>query len=157
MKLIFRQRFLSLLDNFDIYDEKGRTVYVVEGQFALGHCLKIYDHNDREVGTVRQKLLTLLPKFELYAQDRYMGCISKEFTFFKPSYNIDCNGWHIEGDWFEWDYRIVDGSGREVARLSKELLNWTDTYSITVHNPQDTLCVLMVVLAIDAEKCSRSN
>ena len=42
-----------------------------------------------------------------------------------------------------------------MASVSKELWNWTDTYTIDVVNDRDALCALMVVLAIDAEKCSR--
>ena len=41
--------------------------------------------------------------------------------------------------------------------MTKELFNWTDTYVLDVHNPADALCVLMLVLAIDAEKCSRDD
>ncbi len=37
----------------------------------------------------------------------------------------------------------------------KLLFNWTDTYLIDVCNSQDVLAALMLVLAIDAEKCSR--
>jgi glyoxylase-like metal-dependent hydrolase (beta-lactamase superfamily II) len=48
-------------------------------------------------------------------------------------------------------------AGAYAAKISKELMNWTDTYSIEVYNPADALCVLMVVLAIDAEKCSRDR
>ena len=93
----------------------------------------------------------------MYLGDRYVGCISKEFTFFFPKYNIDCNGWHVDGDLFEWDYQILNSSGRPVANITKEIWNWTDTYVIDVHTPQDALCVLMLVLAIDAEKCSRRD
>ena len=101
--------------------------------------------------------MTFLPKFEMYLVDRYIGCISKEFTFFIPKYNIDCNGWEVEGDWLEWDYQILGRSGSPVAMVSKELFNWTDTYVIDVVDPNDALCALMLVLAIDAEKCSRRN
>lgn len=93
----------------------------------------------------------------MYLGNQYIGCISKEFTFFKPKYNIDCNGWHIEGDFFEWDYSILNTSGQKIAAVSKELFQWTDTYVINVYDPQDALCALMLVLAIDAEKCSRNN
>ena len=65
-------------------------------------------------------------------------------------------GWHVEGDVFEWDYTIENGSGSTVAVISKELFNWTDTYVIDVRDPKDALCALMLVLAIDAEKCSRN-
>ncbi len=157
MKLLFKQKFFSWFDSYDIFDEAGNTVYTVKGQLAWGHCLKIFDANGYEVGTVKERILTWLPKFEMYYGDRYIGCISKEFSFFKPRYNIDCNGWRVQGDFFEWDYQIIDSSGASVATVSKELFNWTDTYSIDVYNPQDTLNALMLVLAIDAEKCSRRN
>ena len=157
MKLLFKQRFFSWFDSYDIYNESGETVYTVKGQLSWGHCLKIYDAQDREIGTVKERIFTFLPKFEMYLGDRYIGCISKEFTFFIPKYNIDCNGWEVEGDWLEWDYQILSSSGRPVASVSKELWNWTDTYVIDVQDPQDALCALMLVLAIDAEKCSRNN
>lgn len=157
MKLLFKQRLFSWLDSYDIYNEAGETVYTVRGQLAWGHCLKIYDHSGREVGTVKERLLTWLPKFEMYLGQQYVGCISREFTFFKPRYSVDCNGWQVDGDWLEWDYSILDHTGRPIASISKELWNWTDTYIIDVQNPADALCALMLVLAIDAEKCSRSN
>lgn len=157
MKLLFKQRFFSWFDSYDIYDEAGEVLYTVKGQLSWGHCLKIYDASGHEVGTVKERVLTWLPKFEMYLGEEYFGCISKEFSFFTPKFNIDCNGWHIDGDWFEWDYSILDSSGDNIASVSKEIWNFTDTYTIDVFDPQDSLCVLMLVLAIDAEKCSRKN
>ena len=157
MKLLFKQRFFSWFDSYDIYNEAGETVYTVQGQLAWGHCLKIYDARGVEIGTVRERILTFLPKFEMYLGDRYVGCISKEFTFFRPRFHIDCNGWHIDGDWFEWDYQILNSAGRMIAYVSKQLFNFTDTYVIDVEDPQNALCAPMLVLAIDAEKCSRRD
>lgn len=156
MKLLFKQRFFSWFDSYDIYDEDGRTVYTVRGELAWGHLLRIYDANGNEVGTVKQRIMTWLPKFEMYLGDEYVGCISKEFTFFKPQFNIDCNGWQVNGEIFEWDYSIRNADGREIATISKEW-GWTDTYVIDVLDPGDALCALMLVIAIDAEKCSRGD
>jgi uncharacterized protein YxjI len=157
MKLLFKQRFFSWLCSYDIYDEQGNTVYTVKGQLSWGHCLKIFDGAGQEIGTVKQRVLTFMPKFEMYLGQRYLGCISREFTLFRPSYNIDCNGWHIDGNWMEWDYRVVDHAGNPVATISKTLWQWTDTYVIDVKDPRNALCALMLVLAIDAEKCSRNS
>ena len=157
MKLLFKQRLFSLFDSYDIFDESGNTVYTVQGQLAWGHCLKIFDCSGNEIGTVKQKIFTFMPKFEIYLGDAYAGCISKEFTFFIPKYNIDFKGWDVEGDFFEWDYSIRNRSGQTIAVISKQLFNWTDTYDIDVQNPEDALGALMLVLAIDAEKCSRDN
>ena len=157
MKLLFKQRFFSWFDSYDIYDEAGNTVYTVKGQLAWGHCLKIYNAFGEEIGTVKERVLTWLPKFEIYLGAKYLGCISKEFSFFRPRFNIDFNGWQVSGDWFEWDYSIMNSTGMNVATVSKELWNWSDTYVIDVLDPQDAICALMLVLAIDAEKCSRRD
>lgn len=155
MKLLFKQRFFSWFDSYDIYDENGNTVFSVKGQLSWGHRLHILDTSGSHIATVKQVVLTFLPKFELYERDNYIGCLSKELTFFTPKYNIDFNGWHVEGHFMEWDYEIYEG-GRLVATVSKELWNLTDTYSMDIRNPKDALYVLMLVLAIDAEKCSRN-
>jgi len=157
MQLLFKQRMFSWLCSYDIYNEAGKPVYTVKGQLAWGHCLKIFGRHGEELGTVKQKILTLLPKFELYSQDRYIGCICREFTLFTPRYFIDFKGWRVEGDLFEWDYRIYNATGGLIATVSKQLFNWTDTYVLDVQNPEDALYVLMLVLAIDAEKCSRDH
>lgn len=157
MKLLFKQRFFSWLDSYDIYNEVGETVYTVKGQLAWGHCLKIFDRMEREVGTVRERVLTFLPKFEMYLGQQYLGCICREFSFFHPRFTLDCNGWQVYGDWMEWDYSVTDRTGKEIATVSRELWHWTDTYTLNVADPADALGVLMVALAIDAEKCSRSR
>ena len=155
MKLIFKQRMFAWFDSYDIYDEEGNVVYTVEGQLAWGHCLHVLDAEGNHFGTVQEKIFTLLPKFEMYVGEEYVGCIQKEFTFFFPRYDIDCNGWQVDGDFMEWEYTVKTGCGCLVASISKQLWNWTDTYTIDVADPRDALCALMLVLAIDAEKCSR--
>lgn len=123
----------------------------------MGTLLENFDAFGNEIGTVEERILTLLPKFEIYMGDHYIGCISKELTFFKPKYNIDYNGWHIEGNIFEWDYSILGTNGQNIATVSKQLFNWTDTYMLNIYDSQDALYVVMFVLAIDAEKCSKNR
>lgn len=156
MKLLFKQRFFSWFDSYDVFDELGSTVYTVKGQLNWGHCLRIMDANEQPIGMVKEVVLSFLPRFDIYAGDDCLGSIRKEFTFFKPRFTLDVNGWTVDGDWLEWDYSIRDAHGHLVATVSKELFNWTDTYVIDVEDPDDALTALMVVLAIDAEKCSRN-
>ena len=157
MKLLFKERMFSWFDSYDIYDESGSVLYTVRGELAWGHLLRIYDARGREIGVVKERILSWLPRFEMYLDGRYVGSIRKEFSFFKPRFAIDCNGWQVEGNWFEWDYNIVDARGQRIASVSKELFHWTDTYSIDVRDPNHAVCILMLVLAIDAEKCSRND
>lgn len=157
MKLLFKQRMFSWFDSYDVYNEESEVLYIVKGELAWGHLLRVYDENGNEVGMLKEKVFTFLPKFEIYKGNQCIGSIKKEFTLLKPRFNIDFNGWQIKGDWFEWDYQILDSNSRLVATISKELWNWTDTYTIDVVNEKDAVYALMIVLAIDAEKCSRNN
>lgn len=155
MRLLFKQRLFSWFDSYDIYYEDGSVAYTVKGQLSWGHKLVIFDPEGNEVGMVNQKVLTLLPQFEIYERGELIGCLKKELSFLHPRYDIDYNGWHVEGTWTEWNYTITDRDGNTVATIGKELFNLTDTYVIDVNDPADALYALMFVLAIDAEKCSR--
>ncbi len=158
MRLLFKQRIFSWFDSYDIYDENGNTVFIVKGQLSWGHRLNIYDASEQYLATVQEKVLTFLPQFELYLAgtegNQYIGKIQKEFSLFRPKFHIDVNGWYIEGDLFEWDYRVFDRNDQLIATVSKELFHFSDTYIIDIARPADALCALMLAIAIDAEKCS---
>ena len=55
MRLLFKQRFFSWFDSYDIYDEDGNTVFTVEGKLAWGHCLHILNAAGEHIGTVQQR------------------------------------------------------------------------------------------------------
>ena len=63
----------------------------------------------------------------------------------------------MEGDFPGWDYTITKPVGETVATVSKELLQWTDTYVLDIVDPADALHVLMFVLAIDAESALQNE
>ncbi len=155
MKLLFKQRFFSWFDSYDIYDEYGCTAFTVEGKLGWGHKLHILNNRYEHIATLNERIFTFLPKFEIYIGESYVGEIVKEFSLFKPSFSIDFMGWNVEGDFFEWDYTI-EKHGAPVATVSKQLFNFTDTYEIDVRDPADALGALLVVLAIDAVKCSQN-
>ncbi len=157
MKLCFKQRIFSWFDSYDIYDEDGNTVFTVEGKLSWGKCLHICTPDGEHIATLKQAVFTFLPRFDFYVGDRLMGSIKKEFTFLRPRFLVDYNGWSVEGNFLEWDYRIMDQNGDEAALVQKEIFRMSDTYVIDIAKREDALGALMVVLAIDAEKDSRSN
>ena len=115
MKLLFKQRMFSWFDSYDIYNEAGDAVYEVKGVLSWGHCLKIFGPDGAELGTVKEEVFSFLPRFALYVGGECVGQIKKEFTFFKPVFTLDCSGWSIEGDLWEWNYLVSDADGRTVT------------------------------------------
>lgn len=155
MKLLFKQRVFSWLDSYDIFDEEGNTLYTVKGVLAWGHCLKINNAFGEEVGCVKERVMSFLPKFEMIIQDEVVGIIQKELTFLHPKFRLSCNDWEVEGDLWEWEYD-VKSENELIMHASKAIWNWSDTYVLDVGKPEHALYSLMIVLAIDAAKCSQN-
>ena len=154
MKLIFKQRFMTWLDSYDIYDEAGNTVYTVESEMAWTKLMHVRGANGGYLASVRQKFWTFRSTFEIYIGPDFAGKIRRTGPVFLPHYDIDFRGWQADGDFLGFDYTISDSAGRLVATVSKELFKLTDTYIIDVVNPDDSLYALLLVLSIDAEKAS---
>ena len=157
MRLLIKQRVFSWTDSYDVYDENENPKYFVKAEFfSLGHQLHVYDRNNHELGVIRQRLLTFLPAFEIEIGGRVRGEIRKQFSFFKPRYEIDYNGWRVEGDFLGWDYDVYNGCS-SIIHISKELFHWGDTYTINFADPKYELEGLMLVIAIDAANCTQNN
>ena len=156
MYLYIKQRFFSWTDSYDVYDESGEARYEVTAELlTLGHQIHVYDkRSGQEVGSIHQKFLAFLPRFEIVVDGRSQGWVSKEFTFLRPRYRVDYHGWDVEGDFLGWDYRVTCGGG-EVMSISKEIFNFTDTYVLRYDNPEYEMPGLLLVLAIDAANCSK--
>ena len=155
MRLLIKQEIFSFTDSYSVYDENENAKYFIEAELlALGHQLHIYDQHLNEIGIIHQKLLTFLPAFEIEVGGRVKGTIQKQFSFLKPKYEIDYNGWRVEGDFLGWDYDVYSGCS-SVIHISKELLHWGDTYVIDFSNPADELDGLLLVIAIDAANCTQ--
>ncbi len=158
MELYIRQRVFSWTDSYDVYDETGEARYEVKAElFAFGHQIHVYDkRTGQEIGSIHQKLFTLLPQFEIIVKGVSQGTVRKEFTFLRPRYQVDYLGWDIEGDFMGWDYQVVQGS-REIMSISKELFRWSDTYVLRYGDPANEIPGLLLVIAIDAANCSQDK
>ena len=156
MQLYIKQSFFSWTDSYDVYDDTGEPRYEVRAELlTMGHQIHVYDkRSGEEVGSIHQKLLTLMPQFESVIGERSQGLVRKEFTFFRPRYWVDFHGSRVEGDLMGWGDRVCDGA-REVMSISKEVFNWTDTYVLRYDNPADEMPGLLLVLAIDAANCGK--
>lgn len=155
MKLVFKQKIFSWFDSYNIYDENNNIYFIVKGHLSWGHLFKIYNSYNEEIGMLKQKVLTFLPKYEIYKDGEKLGEIQKEFTFFKPKFHITFENYIVEGNFLEWDYNVKKDN-KIIATISKELFHLTDTYIINVEE-DEALIVLMIVLSIDSIKDRRSR
>ena len=158
MELLIKQRIFSWTDTYDVYDESGRAKYFVRGDFfSLSHRIRVFDKlTGQELGCIQQRLLTLLPTFDILIDGQIVGTIRKKFTIFTQDYQVDYRGWDVEGDFLGWDYQVTSCHG-EVMSISKAWLSWGDTYTLRYTNPANELPGLLLVIAIDAANCDHTD
>lgn len=151
MRYQINQKILSFGDNFVIKDEYGAEKYHVKGKvFALGDKLRIYDENGFEKVYIEQKLFKLMPEYSVYIEGQYAAKIKKEFTFFKPRFQIESiNGeYSIDGDFFGYDFRI-NKNGKVIASVSKKFFAFRDSYGVDIADNENQALILALVIIID--------
>ena len=156
MKMLFRQRFFSWLDSYDVHAEDGTVLFTVKGVLSWRYTLKIFTPDGREAGMIKARMITFpKPVFDLTVNGGAAGCITQEFSPFRPRFTLDFRNWKISGDWLSWNYRIMCGNTSVATITNRFRWNLHDTYEIDVKVPDDALAALMVAIAIDAVKCSK--
>ena len=152
MKLMITQKLMSLRGRYDITDENDQTVFSIKGKYTIPKRYDISDAQGQLVAQLRAKVFDIFPTYYLYENGEKIGKVKKKFSFFKPQFAIDCNGWQVQGNFLSWDYKIVDASGAIIATLSKEIFKVRDVYVMDIINDEDALKVVQVALAIDLQK-----
>ena len=151
MKFLIREKIFTFADRFEIEDENGETKYKVVGEiFTFGNKLRLYDLNGMELIYIEQKLFRLLPEYYIYESGNLIGKIKKEFTFFKPHFQIVSNYGNltIDGDIFHHEFNILR-NGQIIAWISKKWVSWSDTYSIDILEGEDEAFLLSIVITLD--------
>lgn len=151
MRLLLKQNLFSGIFGFKIYNQDKEVVYVVKRKFSLKHHITIYDNQNNVLGVVSGDSFKSTAEFTLVAGGKYIGSVSVSAGFLKPKYRIGIKGWTLKGDVLEWDYSVYTRNHRPIAYIS-EALGLPGTCAITVCNPEDALYVVMIVVALDAEK-----
>lgn len=151
MRYLIKQKIFSIGDKFTIRDENENPRYEVVGKvFTLGKKLDLYDIQGNHLIYIEQKLFRFLPEYNIYRDGVFLAQVKKEFTFFKPRFNIDSQygNFDIDGDVFAHEFNIYK-DGRIVASVSKKWISWSDTYTVDINNEEDQAFILSLVIVLD--------
>jgi uncharacterized protein YxjI len=148
MKLYIKQAVFSWRDKFAVWDEQEHERWFAQGEiFTWGRKLHIYDPQENEVAFIRQKVMSLLPRYFIELGGNTYTLV-KAFTLLKPRFRLENTNWTIGGNFLAHEYEAVDGAER-VMSLSKHWFTWGDSYELDIPNPENELLGLCVALAID--------
>jgi len=160
VKLLFRQRAFAFFSSYDVYNEAEEMLFTVKGKFSWGQKFQIYDANGVEIGMIMSKLFSLRTCYEIFRGNAYEGYGQIGEIKFRPSltktrYDVNFNGWQVEGDLFAWEFVVKDRNNIPIATISKELFEFTDTYSVEVDDSQNLFELIAVILIADLSRDRR--
>lgn len=155
MNLVLRQKIFSLFrDRYHIKDDQGNDVFVVEPIFGVFAKYNIFSVADgKQLYRIERKVLTFLPKFEIYnAENQLVYVVKSRFTFFRPRIDIfDAEGkvaFELKGNIFAFQYSIEE-NGKVVAMVSKKLISLSDTYYLQIEDEKRAALFLCLAMIFD--------
>ena len=149
-RFLVKQKFRLGGERFDIKDEMGNVAYQVEGSFfKIPKTFTIYDAVGEQVSGISKEILTFMPRFEIQLSNGDSFYIRKKLTFFRDKYEFDNLGLRIEGDIWDWDFKLLDDRDQVIAEISKEFIRLTSTYNLTVYEDSYADLVVSLCVAID--------
>lgn len=146
-----RQKIFSFSDKFAIKDEMGNEKFFVNGKLlSIGKKLTLEDELGSELFYIEQKIFRLLPEYHIYCQGQDIATVKKEFTFFKPSFNIQSvyGDFSISGNVVAHNFEISK-NGLVIAQVSKKWVSLSDTYGVNIMENENIPFILSLVIVLD--------
>ncbi|QBO34937.1 hypothetical protein EQG49_00005 [Periweissella cryptocerci] len=151
-QLYIKQKVFSIGDKYTVTDAQQRPQYAVAGSlFKIPKEFVISNMAGQAVGKITQRMFQFLPKFTVSLGGRDVAVISKRFSLFRPSYDIDAFGLTIQGNFWDMNFTVLR-NGQQVAQVDQRWLSWGDTYEINVADESLELLIVSLTVAIDYVK-----
>ena len=150
MKLLIKEKVISVMDKFYVRDENGDKKYEIKRKFepAIGLKLHILDMDGKELAYIKEKNISLRPKFRIFVGGEHTATLVKKVISMRPKYEVEELGWKIKGNLIEHNYKIVGKDG-EVMNIHKGRLTLSDSFVLEFADKKHVLEALAVVLSID--------
>ena len=152
MKYYIKQKFLSVGDDFEVFDESGKQVYYFDGKvLAIGRKTIVLDGAGAQVALIRKKLLSFRPTFIVWSDGVELAKIFKKRLSFRKTFIIDVPGPDditVVGKLIEHDYSFYRNNYK-IAEVSKKWFRGSDTYGVEIIDANDALLILSCMVVID--------
>lgn len=148
MKIIIKQKPISLFGEYIAEDENGDEIYTVKGKAGIAKVYEMRDKNGKKVGEIKEKLIKLTPHYLLYDHKTQVGDIVKNITLLKDRFTIGFKDWVAEGDLINFNYEVKRKSEKVFSIKRRAVRIITPVYTLEVENESDAFYAVMVAVSI---------
>jgi len=147
-----KQHAWSWTKSYEIKNSNGALAFEVAGKFfSWGDNLAFRDAYGKEVASIEQRMMALMPTYNLNRNGQPFAEIRKKFSWLNNEFELDVpgpNDYIIEGSFWDYEYRFTR-KGRLVARVSKDFWAWSDTYGVEIEEGEDDVSILATMIVVD--------
>ncbi len=156
MRFFVRERALRIKDDFLVLDDHKEEVFEVKAKFFhIADHFKIYDKKTGDMLLeIKQKILAYTRQYEIIQNGISVATVRKVPEEVSPGDNFEINSsngmvFHIQGDFKEWDFNVVDHYGRLLGHITREFAIFSDHYTVDVAQGVDALFIIALSVILD--------
>lgn len=162
MRLIIKEKIISLSGKYYIKDREGNDKFLVKGNFALPRKFRIYDAaTEKEIIMIKKRMFrfNIFASFRFYVDNREILVAKRKFSI-KAKYVIEgeAGNYSINGNILDHDFEIKK-DGISIASIFKKVTLYRDSYMIDLEDEFDDQLpqVLGISIMLDHIHHRRNN
>ena len=177
MKLYYidQRKLFSFMQPVEVWDEQGNVRYRLKNNCTVGHHLHLLTPYDEEVASIRQKILTMAPRFIVKVNDKELTVTLMRTLKGERYSTVSTLNWKAEGFLAYRTYQITAGDQqiakiqmvefskghkdalyealKKIAHVPLRELDQGNCCEIDFSDDQNEAEVLAVVMGIEAALC----
>jgi uncharacterized protein YxjI len=152
-RYMMKERLISIGDDYWIEGPGGERAFKVNGKaLRVRDTFVLEDRSGREVATIRERKLSIRDAITIEVDGR-KAVVKKAMIGLRERYNVEVDGGpdlKVHGNIVDHEYEIEIDDGPKIGEVSKKWFRVRDSYGVDVLDPQMTVLVLAVAVAVDS-------
>jgi uncharacterized protein YxjI len=153
VRYMMKERLISIGDDYWIEGPGGERAFKVNGKaLRIRDTFVLEDPLGREVATIKERKLSIRDAVTIEFGDQ-KATVKKAMIGLRERYKVDVDGGpdlKVHGNIVDHEYEIEIDDGPKVGEVSKKWFRVRDSYGVDVLDPQLTVLVLSVAVAVDS-------
>ena len=148
-RLFIKKKSASVKRIFNVFDEHDNKKYIIKTDaLTFGYpCIRLYDIEKHEIGKVELTSKTGMGSYTLYIDGRELGKLIRKISV-KIKFDIDFNGWHLDGNLLQNSFYVTDSNGNIVIKFN-DTFSPCNTYLLEMNNRECEIMGLLLVMAVE--------
>ena len=153
MNLYIRKKAYTFMDRYDVLDDTGRLVYMLDGKITVfGGKMTLRDHEGVELYELRKNVDPFFGNYKVIdLSDGAEAAVIRQQFHIHPRFRMTAGEqtYTVRGNLKACDYDIYN-TGSSYALLRKRTLRWGNTYVLSLQDYNYAPLFTSLVVGIDA-------